>query len=553
MNDDALLLRYVQGHADDAFTELVHRHLDLVYSTALRQTGGDVHRARDVAQRVFTLLARKAATLARHPALAGWLYTTAVLTGREVVRAEARRVHRDQHAYAMTEASSDSVPAAAWDRVRPVLDDALRDLDERDRTAVVLRYLENRPYADIGAALQINPNAVRMRVDRAMVKLRTALARRGVNSTEAALSAALTVPAAIAAPLGLAPQVAAAALAAAGAAAGVGTSLFTVFTAMTSTQLVVASTAALLALGTVVYQQQQLADSRSEVAALQRQAQDLQSRIQTLDTMRLAEQLAGNWNGVAAAASAPVGRAAADSIAPPAAPVTRDQVEARRRRAGELAQAGQAAEALQEYLWCYDTGMRQVAGYFIIRYSELLDEIAMLGRTYPPAFEALRQRRDAAEERLRLSTTDMEAGKDFGQINRILGENDRNIAFFEALDPDDVRRQHLVETSFARLMAERRYDELAKAMPYEATPKVWEEMVQLERCPAPSEAAGAQRRRQIIKWAARQVELQAGAGNVINANDMLERVLVFNDSKETVALLNQHLIRAGRPDLVISP
>jgi hypothetical protein len=81
MTDDAeLLRRYAAERSEEAFAELVQRHLNLVYRSALRQLGGDAHRAEDVAQSVFALLAHKAASLSGHPNLAGWLYTTTHLT-----------------------------------------------------------------------------------------------------------------------------------------------------------------------------------------------------------------------------------------------------------------------------------------------------------------------------------------------------------------------------------------------------------------------------------------------------------------------------------------
>ena len=73
MHEDAeLLLRYVVDHSETAFTELVRRHADMVYSAALRLAGGDAQHAEDVTQRVFTELARQAKRLTRHPTLAGW-------------------------------------------------------------------------------------------------------------------------------------------------------------------------------------------------------------------------------------------------------------------------------------------------------------------------------------------------------------------------------------------------------------------------------------------------------------------------------------------------
>src|SRR4051812_2697850 len=89
MPDDAeLLCRYARDRAEDAFAELVRRHLDGVYSAALRRVGGDTHLAEDVAQQVFTAAARRAAWLARHPALTGWLYATTRNVAANVVRSE---------------------------------------------------------------------------------------------------------------------------------------------------------------------------------------------------------------------------------------------------------------------------------------------------------------------------------------------------------------------------------------------------------------------------------------------------------------------------------
>jgi DNA-directed RNA polymerase specialized sigma24 family protein len=101
---DAELLRgYVDGRSEAAFAELVRRHLDLVYSAALRQVGGDVHRAHDVCQIVFVTLARKAGSLAGHPVLAGWLYTATQHAAAKAVRTESRRRARELEAHLMQE------------------------------------------------------------------------------------------------------------------------------------------------------------------------------------------------------------------------------------------------------------------------------------------------------------------------------------------------------------------------------------------------------------------------------------------------------------------
>ncbi len=153
-SDDATLLhRYAHQRAEEAFTELVRRHLDLVHSAAVRQVGGDADAAQDVAQRVFIELARQARRLAQHPALVGWLYTTTRRTAREVVRTGIRRERREREAHAMLQLHHDPEPHPDWSRLTFVLDDAMHELGETDRLAVLLRCFEQRPFAEVGARL----------------------------------------------------------------------------------------------------------------------------------------------------------------------------------------------------------------------------------------------------------------------------------------------------------------------------------------------------------------------------------------------------------------
>jgi RNA polymerase sigma factor (sigma-70 family) len=188
MNDDAeLLRRYSEDRSEDAFAELVRRHIGWVHQVSLRRTGDRDALARDVTQQVFTLLAANASKLRRHERIGGWLYVAARFAANRALRAEARRKHHERDAQMWSELNG-ARPDPDWTEVRPLLDEAMDRLPETDRDALVLRFFEGRPFAEAGRALGLSEEAARKRVDRALEKLRLHLSRRGIHSTAAALA-----------------------------------------------------------------------------------------------------------------------------------------------------------------------------------------------------------------------------------------------------------------------------------------------------------------------------------------------------------------------------
>jgi RNA polymerase sigma factor (sigma-70 family) len=206
MTSDVELLRaYARDRSETAFAELVRRHLDLVYSVALRNLAGDVHLAEDVTQQVFADLARKAAPLSRRAVLGGWLYRSAQFAAAKTVRGEHRRRHREQEAEIMQ--ATPRVPEPDWESLRPKLDELVSGLNERDRDAIWLRFVANQSFGEIGLRLGLNENAARMRVERALAKLHRRLSRAGITSSLAALGTALAGQARTIAPATLAATV----------------------------------------------------------------------------------------------------------------------------------------------------------------------------------------------------------------------------------------------------------------------------------------------------------------------------------------------------------
>lgn len=309
MNDDADLLRsYVEHRSDDAFTAIVDRHIGLVYSTALRRVGRDAHLAEDVTQTVFIDLARKAAGLRDRSSLGGWLYLSAKNVSAAVVRRESRRKLRESTAQSMHLADALDSPEADPSRLRPVLDDAIVQLRDEEREAIVLRFFEKHTFSEIGAALLVSEEAARKRVDRALEKLHVVLTRRGVTSTLAALGTTLTATGTTAVPAGLAAQVSTMALANATVIAA------SIFATLSS---VLVPAAAALALGAVAILPLRRANdaAAAEIARLNRAAPDAAGL--RFENRRLALDLAEARDLRRAAAEIPGLHAKLASLPPP--------------------------------------------------------------------------------------------------------------------------------------------------------------------------------------------------------------------------------------------
>lgn len=207
--DFELLREYVANQSETAFRTLVERHVDMVYATALRQVG-DPHLAEEATQAVFITLAKKARGLSSSTILAGWLFRAAQFAAAKVQRTELRRKHWEQQAAQMEPNPSDS--AVAWEQMAPQLNEALNELQEPDRDALILRFFESKSMAQVGSALGTTEGAAKMRIARALEQLRGIFQARGIALSVAAMTAALSTSTTQAAPAGLAATITASAL-----------------------------------------------------------------------------------------------------------------------------------------------------------------------------------------------------------------------------------------------------------------------------------------------------------------------------------------------------
>ncbi|HEX7655276.1 MAG TPA: sigma-70 family RNA polymerase sigma factor, partial [Verrucomicrobiae bacterium] len=298
--DAELLADYADRQSESAFAELVQRHVALVYSSALRQVGHS-HQAQEITQAVFILLARKAGQLQRDTVLAGWLCRSAHLIARDQLKMEHRRQQREHTAY--LEAAMDTPEPetqAAWQQLAPYLDEAIANLSETDRAALILRYFENRPWQEVAGLLQVTEDAAQKRAARALEKLRQLFTKRGVALTGTAIASAVTVNAVQAAPAGLGVTIATAALAGTTTSAAAVLAATTKTIAMTTLQktLILATLTGFVGAG--LYEARQAAQLRGQVQTLQQTQAPLAAQIRSLQnsladaTNRLADLMGEN-------------------------------------------------------------------------------------------------------------------------------------------------------------------------------------------------------------------------------------------------------------------
>ena len=204
-NSRQLLTDYAENGSDASFRTLVARYIDLVYSTAFRLVDGDTHRAEEVAQTVFLDLSRMASGISENIMLGGWLHRHTCFVAAKLVRGERRRQLRESHAVEMNALNA---AETRFVDIAPILDEAINELGDEDRKAIVLRFYEQYDLRSVGEALGSSENAAQKRVTRALDQLHLILTRQGIGLSAAALGATLAVEAVTAAPAGLAAGIA---------------------------------------------------------------------------------------------------------------------------------------------------------------------------------------------------------------------------------------------------------------------------------------------------------------------------------------------------------
>lgn len=256
---------YAGQGSEAAFSEVVHRYIDFVYSAGLRMVKSRPL-AEDVSQKVFLALARNAGHLADRPVLAGWLHCTTRNIAANAVRLEVRRRAWEVEAAAMNELlNADS--ESAWETIAPHLDEALAELSEADREAILLRYFQHKSAHEMADRLGISSEAAQKRVHRAIERLRDLFAKRGIAAAAGALGVVISTHAVQAAPASLALTISAAAVAGASLTTSAATLGSAKIIIMSTLQKTILTCVALAAVTAGVYESHKYAEARQRLRA----------------------------------------------------------------------------------------------------------------------------------------------------------------------------------------------------------------------------------------------------------------------------------------------
>jgi RNA polymerase sigma factor (sigma-70 family) len=278
--DKELLRDYSEGGSEAAFAELVRRHVDFVFSAALRLVR-DAHLAQDVSQKVFLALAQNAGQLLHHAVLSGWLHRTTHHLSANTVRADVRRRVREQEAATMNELFA-AESEGTWEAVAPYLDAALTELSEPDRNAVLLRYFERKSAREMAQTLGISGEAAQKRVNRAVDRLREFFSKRGIAVGANGLIVLITANAVQSAPAGLAATISTAVFAAASLHASATIATTKMITMNTFQKTIIASLL-VAAIGTGIYEALQAAHFRDQVQVLQQRQAAVEPQLLSTD------------------------------------------------------------------------------------------------------------------------------------------------------------------------------------------------------------------------------------------------------------------------------
>jgi hypothetical protein len=219
-----------------------------------------------------------------------------------------------------------------------------------------------------------------------------------------------------------------------------------------------------------------------------------------------------------------------------------------------LAEKGRDAEALAEYLWCFDHGLEAGPAFTGVRVSFLLAHIKNLAAHYPPARQALETRRDERQAKMEAGSTDFQTVQELVSLNGALDQKEKNFAVFDRL-PAGNRGRDIILALFADDFLEaKRYADVLQGTDGKAAFKKavdqFDRMLQSVGKDSPMRGQMEEMMRQMtVKAGAHSFEALAGLKRNQDGKELAGQILKFESSPATRTLLAEAAKRAGNAEL----
>jgi thiol-disulfide isomerase/thioredoxin len=218
--------------------------------------------------------------------------------------------------------------------------------------------------------------------------------------------------------------------------------------------------------------------------------------------------------------------------------------------AQKLAKAGESEQALKELLWCWDEGKKDPEFARMTRSMRVPQAIASLARTYPPAQEALVARRDQTKERVLANKGGGTMAQDLIHLNQALKAEEDTLAVFDKVPEGDRRRVTFSIYLFNLMVEKQRYADATLSYMQDTAFMMLDPSRTQQMAARLGEQAVQSLKRSSIDRTVKQIEALAGVGRKEDAQALFQRLMAFDNSDDTKKLVKEHLVRAGKPDLL---
>ena len=219
-----------------------------------------------------------------------------------------------------------------------------------------------------------------------------------------------------------------------------------------------------------------------------------------------------------------------------------------------LAEKGKNAEALAEYLWCFDHGLEAGPAFTGVRVSFLLSYIQQLAAHYPPAGKALEERRDAAQAKMEAGSADYRTVQDLVTLNNALGQKEKNFAVFDRLPAGDTGRDLILRMYADQFLEAKRYADVLQGT--DGTSAFKKSVDRFNQMMGPMDKSNPMRERMegtmrhlTVAAGAHYFEALAGLKRNQDGKDLAAQILKFDSTPATRTLLAGAADRAGNDAL----